>query len=317
MGDDQDPCVAFKMNAALDPYRDHLIDIRVDENWEQWHGIGKLGLRCVLCRRVVTPFLSTQKNRFVRHQSGEGASASTAAKRSAHESFLHQRCKYWVADQLREAGAIAEVERQLGDRRPDVLAVRDGRRFAVEVQWSSLSLAAAQERTADLRRAGADEVMWLTRGYTWVEKLPTLGLHGFNPGSDGYTTEFGFLALTPSGGLRTASRPVRQALHQWLDGEIAWAYRDVEKAGWATVQDWAKHTKQQAEEIERLGGELGKATDKIERLSTTVRKQSARIDAVESDLKGAKADLSLEQDKVEEGKRQRPGMLKPSRKLGR
>ncbi|MFE6920606.1 hypothetical protein ACFVAV_06130 [Nocardia sp. NPDC057663] len=98
---------------------------------------------------------------------------------------------------------------------------------------------------------------------------------------------------------------MRQVLHQWLDGEIAWAYRDFEKAGWATVQDWAQHTKQQAEEIQRLGGELGKATDTIERLNTKVRKPSARIDAVESDLKGAKADLSLEQGKVEECKRQK------------
>ncbi|MFC9963830.1 hypothetical protein ACFVH4_06235 [Nocardia ignorata] len=157
----------------------------------------------------------------------------------------------------------------------------------------------------------------MTRGYTWVEKLPTLGLHGFKPGGDGYRTEFGFLALTPSGGLRTAIRPVRQALHQWLDGEIAWAYRDSEKAGWATVQDWAQYTKQQAEKIERLGSELGKATDKIERLSTTVRKQSARIEAVESDLKSAKAELSLEQDKVEKASAKRPVMLKRSRRLGR
>ncbi|MFF2083225.1 hypothetical protein ACFVVM_05595 [Nocardia sp. NPDC058176] len=56
---------------------------------------------------------------------------------------------------------------------------------------------------------------------------------------------------------------------------------------------WAQHTKQQVEEIERLGGELGKATDTMERLNTTVRKQSASIDAVESDLKDSKADLSL------------------------
>ncbi len=130
-----------------------------------------------------------------------------------------------------------------------------------------------------------------------------LGLYGFNPGSEGYATDFGFLAINPRGELRTATRPVGQALRQWLDGEIAWAYRDSEKAGWATVQDWAQHTKQQAEEIERLGGELGKATDKIERLSTTVCKQSARIDAVESDLKGAKTGLLLEKGKVEEGKR--------------
>ncbi|WP_328712283.1 hypothetical protein [Nocardia salmonicida] len=304
MGDNnKEPCFASEMNAALDPYG-QFIDIMIDANWEAWHG-KPAGLRCLLCGRVVTAYQSRAKNRWVRHLPGEGGDGSSAAKKAAAaETFLHERCKFWVRDRLRAAGATADAEQQLGNRRPDVLADRDGRRLAVEIQWSPLKFELARERTADLLRGGADQVLWLTRDYSWVEKLPALGVRNFDPARDGYSTDSGFLAMTPSRGLRVVDRPVDQALRALLDGEIAWAYRDSKKAGWATVTDWAQHTKQQADEIERLRRDLKESTDKRVKLGETVGKQSRLIDALKSDLGRAEATFASQREVIDAGARQ-------------
>ncbi|MGW5137557.1 hypothetical protein ACWEPH_00600 [Nocardia beijingensis] len=107
-------CTGVEMNAALGRYN-KFIDIRIPEKFDTWHGTS--GLRCLVCRYPVV-YRSRARNPFVRHRKGQAATRNPVAAKTSRETFLHQRLKYWVRDELRNRGVSdAEVETPLGNRR--------------------------------------------------------------------------------------------------------------------------------------------------------------------------------------------------------
>lgn len=268
-------CFASEMNAALGRY-DEYIDIRNPKVFATWQRTP--GLRCLVCRHPVTVYRSRAKNPFVRHQIGTAAARDSQATKNARETFLHYRLKYWVAAELKSHGSIdTRVEAHLDTRTPDVFGHINGRGFAVEVQYSALARPVAEARTRDLLATGADEVLWLTRPCSWAEKLPVLGIRSFNPDDNDYWAHTGFLAYLPQRGLSVAHVSVRAAIRDWVNGELAWAHQDHEKAGWATVTDWKQHTKAQAEEIATKKRQLADALTERDQLKQVVATARASL----------------------------------------
>ncbi|MGK8487090.1 competence protein CoiA family protein [Nocardia asiatica] len=268
-------CTGVEMNAALGRYNE-FVDIRIRAKFDTWHGTS--GLRCLVCRYPVVVYRSRARNPFVRHRKGQAATRNPAAAKTARETFLHQRLKYWVRDELRNRGVSdAEVETPLGNRRPDVFGHFHGRGFAVEVQWSPLDVTGARARTEEMRAAGVDHVLWLTRGCNWVEQLPALGIKSFDPDDSDYRAHTGWLEMRPNIGLRVQEASVGAVLRQWVDGELAWACRDHTKAGWATVTDWEQHTKRQADIINGLGRKLASAQDAYAESQRTIAEEARQL----------------------------------------
>ncbi len=271
-------CYAKGMDAALGRY-DEFIDVRNPDTFNAWRSTP--GLRCLVCRHPVEAYHSSGQRPFVRHGKGHGATASPGEKRSATETFLHFRLKHWVCGELQAHGsADARVETRLAHRTPDVFGHIDGRGYAVEVQWSPLTYTEAAARTRDLFAAGADEVLWLTRTCSWIEKLPALGIKSFQGTGEDYQAHTGALTHRPQSGLQPARTPVsiRRALHAWTAGELAWAYQDHKKAGWATVTDWKLHTRAQADEILQRKRQLFAALEERDSLKRQLQQAQATID---------------------------------------
>lgn len=131
-------------------------------------------LSCRDCGGVMHAKQSRYGTRFFAHNVRPGQCAW------AGESSDHQRLKAWLAHVVREAGGSATVEATPtgGDERrwrADVLVSSvDGRRFALEVQLSALTVAEAIERTERYRRDGVQAVWITTRGEGWRLRVPTL-----------------------------------------------------------------------------------------------------------------------------------------------
>ncbi|QIS13634.1 hypothetical protein [Nocardia arthritidis] len=277
-------CEASEMTAALDHYG-RFIDIRWPGAAEVWKG--RKGLQCLVCRRGVEAYRSRRGNLFVRHEKTghDGESHPTA---TGLETYLHKRLKYWVRDQLRARGVHdAEVEQHVGDQIPDVYGHRDGRAFAVEIQYSDLDYSTARERTQGLRAAGC-EVLWLTRNCDWVEKLPALGVKHFDPPDSGYRAHIGYLAMNAGNRLRVQTYDLDRFFAQWIDNAVAWAYRDRNTGGWATVTDWEQHTKQQADTI-------GEQRRQLE--AAAAREQQHDQDLEKAEAEAVKLELECEQHK--------------------
>ncbi|MFB8001516.1 hypothetical protein [Nocardia sp. NPDC056000] len=172
-------CFAQRMTAALGPFGEY-VDIASEDVFQTWQN--RTGLCCLVCGRPAEIYHSKVRNLFVRHGKGYGPKGTAAQRRAARETFLHYRFKYWVRDELRVRGVAAEVEVDLGVRKPDIFGESsDGRGYSVEVQWSDLSYENAAQRTADQQTAGVHEVVWLTRNCDWVARLPALGIASFAP----------------------------------------------------------------------------------------------------------------------------------------
>jgi hypothetical protein len=91
-----------------------------------------------------------------------------------------------------------------------------------------------------------------------VAQLPALGIEDLEPNACDYRTVSGLLEMG-SGPLVTPRQEpyeLREFLRQWVDGEVAWGYRDELRKGWASVTDWEQHTKTQAMMIARQRQEL-------------------------------------------------------------
>lgn len=271
-------CFAKGMDAALGRY-DEFIDVRNPDTFNAWRSTP--GLRCLVCRHPVEAYRSSGQRPYVRHGRGYGATVSVGERRSATETFLHFRLKHWVCAELQAHGAAdAQVEIRLERRTPDVFGHIDGRGYAVEVQWSPLTYTEASARTGDLLAAGADEVLWLTRTCSWIEKLPALGIKSFQGAGEDYQAHTGVLIHRPQSGLRPtrAAVSIRRALHAWTAGELAWAYQDHKKAGWATVTDWKLHTRAQADEILQRKRQLSAALAERDDLKRQLQCAQATID---------------------------------------
>jgi hypothetical protein len=271
-------CYATGMDAALGRY-DEFIDVRNLDTFNAWRSTP--GLRCLVCRHPVEAYHSSRQRPFVRHGRGYAATGSPGERKTADETFLHYKLKYWVCAELQAHGSgDARVEIRLAHRTPDVFGHIDGRGYAVEIQWSPLTYAEASARTHDLFAAGADEVLWLTRTCSWIEKLPALGIRSFQGTGEDYQAHTGVLAHRPQLGLRPAQAPVsiRRALHAWTASELVWAYQDHKKAGWATVTDWKLHTRAQADEILQRKRQLSAALEERDSLKRQLHQAQATID---------------------------------------
>jgi len=186
-------------------------------------------------------------------------------------SFVHERLKHWVCAELKQHGSNdVRVEARVDTRQPDMFGHIGARSYVVEVQWSSLAKAEAETCTRDIRASGVDEVLWPTRTCAWGEQLPTLGIESFDPPGDDYLAHTGFLAYRPHDGMHPVQASVREVLRAWVSGELAWAYRDHKKAGWATVTDWKLHTRAQSDEIVQKERLLAKALDERDQLQHDV-----------------------------------------------
>ncbi|MFF0637711.1 hypothetical protein ACFYTS_35060 [Nocardia sp. NPDC004151] len=179
-------------------------------------------------------------------------------------------------------------------RRPDVFGTCDGRGYAVEIQWSPLTVEEARARTEHHRAAGADEVLWLTRSCTWVEQLPALGIKSFTPTAGGghYFAHTGYLRHGRRAELRVEPIAVRQFLDVWIGGELAWGYRETEKAGWATMTDWTAYTSEQADEIDQMRRKVEAANARVAKQAEAIGKQNMRIDALIAEGARHKRDLT-------------------------
>lgn len=273
-------CFTSEMTAALGPY-DEFIDILAAENFCIWHNTA--GLRCLVCEHPVEVYRSSRKNPYVHHGKGHGAHASAAERKTAGETFLHRRFRYWVCHELRQRGVDAAVEVWQDGRRPDVSGTDDqGRSYAVEIQWSSLSFEDARARTEHHRDATGAEVLRLTRACSWVEKLPALGVKSFTPTAGGhYFAHTGHLRPSRRAVLGVEPIAIRSFFEAWIDGELASGYRDTEKAGWATVVDWTTYTAEQADDIAALRRDLKNADTRVANQAKAIRIQGSQIKALE------------------------------------
>lgn len=232
-----------RMTAALD-LEGRFVDLRDPVLYSRWKS--RPGLFCIVCQSSVHVHAAPRTgNIFAYHNSadveGDGSSGSTAS-----ESFQHERLKFWVRDQVERLGATGvRTETSIGERIPDVSGRYNGHRFAVEVQWSSLSERQALERTSDLRTAGCDQVVWLCQPCKWTTRVPSLGIDDFDPADGNYEAFQGmhFVAGNELIGRSLRNYRLDEFLRKWLDGDVAWAYWRGDTGGWATVTDWTTHTK--------------------------------------------------------------------------
>lgn len=132
------------------------------------------------------------------------------------ESAEHLAAKAAIADAARASGWEATIEYPAPDRSwiADVLAERDGRRVALEVQWSPQSAEEFRRRQERYADSGV-ECVWFVhdRNRDAAAGLPRFVLRG-EP--DAFTAA---LRLTVGGSLE--SRPLAEVVRQHLDGTIA------------------------------------------------------------------------------------------------
>nr|WP_269748208.1 competence protein CoiA family protein [Alteripontixanthobacter muriae] len=143
------------------------------------------------------------ENKFRRHLHMPCCNAAVSLKRSrrgtpffahvrrgecttAPETEEHMLLKRLIVESARRDGwnAVPEVQgtSPIGDWRADVLAIKDARKVAVEVQWSSQTATMTLERQ-ERYRAGGVEGVWLIRqpGFPISRDLPAVVLGGKLP----------------------------------------------------------------------------------------------------------------------------------------
>lgn len=154
-----------------------LIDLSADpiNGLVQWSDIHRVKprapLRCRECEQSLQAKRSKLGVQFFAHDPG-----STCA--SAGESMAHRLLKIRLANAIRDAGWVAELEVSGSGWRADVLASRpDGaRRIAFEAQLASATIDELSERTA---RYGAEaiEVCWVSdQPKVWTTRVPSIVL---------------------------------------------------------------------------------------------------------------------------------------------
>ncbi len=117
---------------------------------------------CLVCNDPVV--LKAGKNK-INHFAHE----SLTCRFAEGESDAHRCCKIEIYKALKQTSGVTDVmlERPLGIVRPDVSAIINGVKVAIEVQISSLSVETIMRRTIDYHRKGI-YVLWLL---PWTPKL--------------------------------------------------------------------------------------------------------------------------------------------------
>lgn len=217
-----------------------------------------------------------------------------------------QRLKYWLCGRLAAYGAdSAEVDRRVGDIPVDVLWRSGEQQYAIEVRTGPLDRESAQYHTARLRSTGCDGVLWLCSSGYWVQHLPALGIADFAPPACDYRSDLGMLDATSSAVAVPRREPyeLREFLRGWVQGEIAWGYRDVMTGGWATVTDWEHHTKTQASVIARQRQELVNQRTTLAMSRKTVRDKQKQIMKLTARLERTEESAQERADSLAEVKR--------------
>ncbi|MGN2640595.1 competence protein CoiA family protein [Nocardia takedensis] len=288
------------MTGALSPYG-VTVDIRDKGTYAVW--TSRKGLRCMVCGNEVEVFTSPKKNRFVRHGKNTPAGRMPTGVRGS-ETYEHAALKYWTRDQLQGLGLRdAQVEPQVGDQYPDVYGTLDGTAYAVEIQWSALDHDTAAARTAGLRAAGCDQVLWVARHCDWIERLPAASLGDFKPEADGgYYLHTGHLAMKHNRSgprtLKVAQCSLHRFLKRWTEGELVWAYTTPTTAGWATVTDWEHHTREQATQLAAMRRQFDTQTTQLadtrRELQTTAQRLTRATDELTAERSRAATELANE-----------------------
>ncbi|MFD5814813.1 competence protein CoiA [Streptomyces sp. NPDC127038] len=195
--------------------------------WEAIHR-ARAPLRCPACEGQMVARVSVLGLRHFAHR------RRTPDCPLAGESPGHLVLKADLAAAARGAGwqATLEVSAAHGGWRADVLAVRDGRRFALEAQLSPITESEVRERT---QRYAADEVevCWFDdrgRARPWMTAVPSL--HLTNP-SQGLRRVRGVIArFTAEAGWQAVEHVSLTDAVQWiLSGRLV-LYPDGHVHGW-------------------------------------------------------------------------------------
>jgi competence protein CoiA len=118
---------------------------------------------CLVCSEAVVLRAGRSRINHFAHEN------PIACKFASGETDEHRRCKQAIYEALKRSSQVedAELERALGEVRPDVFARIRGVSVAIEVQISSLSLETITSRTIEYARKGI-YVLWLL---PWTSEL--------------------------------------------------------------------------------------------------------------------------------------------------
>ncbi|MGN2640502.1 competence protein CoiA family protein [Nocardia takedensis] len=289
-------CTGEEMTGALSPYG-VAVDIRDDGIYGMWRS--RRGLRCMVCGNEVEVYTSRAKNRFVRHGKNTPAGRMSSGGRGS-ETYEHAALKYWTRDQLQTLGLRdAQVEPHVGDQYPDIYGTLDGTSYAVEIQWSALDHDTAAARTAGLRAAGCDQVLWVARHCDWIERLPAASISDFDPEAEGgYYLHTGHLAMRQNRSgprtLKVARCSLPRFLKRWTEGELVWAYNTPATAGWATVTDWEHHTRDQAARLAALRRQFDTQATQLAETRGELHSIAERLTRTTDELTGERSRAATE-----------------------
>ncbi len=217
-----------------------------------------------------------------------------------------QRLKFWLAARMLAFGADeAVVDRRIGSVTVDVYWRKGDSRYAIEVRTGPLTQELAQAHTDRLRAIGFTGVLWLCAPGFWVAQLPALGIEDLEPNACDYRTVSGVLELGPDGVVVPRQQPyeLREFLRQWVDGEVAWGYRDELRKGWASVTDWEQHTKTQAMLIARQRQELVNQRTALAMSRKSVRDKTKQIAKLTHRMERSEHTVQKHADAVAEANR--------------
>ncbi|MGY5883440.1 competence protein CoiA family protein [Modestobacter lacusdianchii] len=282
------------------------MDIRRPGAYERWHSRG--GLRCVSCGEPVHPFLRGDRV-WLRHNAADAEHRHRSTGAGGRESEEHVALTWWIHDWLEAQSLSPKYNRTAAELRPDVQVEVPGRKVAYEVQLSAIPLHAARLRTELLQHHGY-EVLWVTRNVDWVDQLPAVGLRAETEQPDRYrTTEVhglhysvmeGYLSLDRrTGRLQPgARRPalatfLRDHLAQTLDWGPVQQNSDGMQNGWASMDDWKRHTEWQARRIAELETMLHEVAD----ARSGLQRQLGALDAA---ARGRQRDLVEAQEQLDQ-----------------
>ncbi|MVU77507.1 hypothetical protein GPX89_09635 [Nocardia sp. ET3-3] len=151
-----------------------------------------------------------------------------------------------------------QVDATVGAHSVDVLWRKGDRTGVIEVSSAPPELTRARVLTAELRSSGCSEVLWICPPGFWTAQLPALGLDDFAADGCEYRVVGGLLTSGPGGVVtaRQSACELREFITGWVAEEMAFGCRDEHTGGWATVNDWERHTRTQAAVIARQRQEL-------------------------------------------------------------
>lgn len=267
----------MSMTVALEP-GGRAVDITRAEVRAVHHRKGRRGLICVLCGELVHIRERTPGRFHLVHPSERNHDLQRGTEAETYEHWL---LKTWVRNWLDQHGWAAAAETAVPDNGavPDVSAERASGvghdQVAIEVQRSTLSREAAQQRTRRLETAGY-RVLWLSRDWSLVDHVPSAGIDrasdaGQFPrgrtaiGGLYYWVRFGRLGQLRIDGaprspaLLTSGRrapALETFLREFCEKRVIWMSHATGHAGWADEVQWREHVEAAARQLDESRAQL-------------------------------------------------------------